>query len=109
MVNLFAISDLVIAEGGYNSVNEIRVAKAPAIFLPGKRNYDDQEERVHGLEKRGLAFVFKDQSPNFIAEKVLEIVSSESCLPAIRERYNFDQVARGNRKAAEYILEIVNK
>lgn len=109
MVNLFAISDLIIAEGGYNTVNEVRLAKVPAVFLPSQRNYDDQEERVRSFEARGLAFVFTEQSPGYIAQKVVEIISSASCLRTIRERYKADRMRRGNRKAAEKILELVTK
>ena len=110
IVNLFAISDLIISEGGYNTVNEIRLAKTPAIFLPSRRNYDDQEERVRSFEERELAFVFTEQSPgHIIAQKVVEVISSASCLRAIRERYKADRMEMGNRKAAEKILELAFK
>lgn len=109
IVNLFAISDLIISAGGYNTVNEIRLAKAPAVFLPSQRNYDDQEERVRSFEERKLAFVFTEQSPDHIAQKVAEMILSASCLRAIRERYKADRMERGNRKAAEKILELVIK
>lgn len=108
MVSLFGISDVVIAEGGYNSVNEIRLVKTPAIFLPSMRNYDDQEERVRSLEKKGLARAFIGESPDQIAKKVVEIISSTSCLRAMRESYKTDHMERGNRQAAERILEVIN-
>jgi UDP-N-acetylglucosamine:LPS N-acetylglucosamine transferase len=109
LVNLLAISSLVIAEGGYNTVNEIRRVKVPAIFLPSERIYDNQEERVRLLEEEGLAFVFTGELPEKIVERVEEIITSESCLPEIQVSYKADQMLMGNRKAAEKILELVEK
>ena len=63
MIDLLAISDLVIAEGGYNTVSEIRITKTPAVFLPSIRGKDDQEERVRVLEWMGLAYVLSDLPP----------------------------------------------
>ena len=74
LVSLFAISDLVVSAGGYNSVNEIRLTKAPAMFVPGKRKYDDQTERVRELAECGLAWVAPGQEPDSIANQVVVIV-----------------------------------
>ncbi|MBI2875298.1 MAG: hypothetical protein HYY20_00260 [Candidatus Tectomicrobia bacterium] len=107
MIDLFVLSNLVIAEGGYNTVNEIRLAKAPAVFLPSPRNYDDQEERVRALEERGLAWVFAGCSPEKISQKVVELCSSESGLSEIKKRYAMDRMETGNRAAAEKIVGVV--
>ena len=103
--NLFALSRWVIAEGGYNTVNEIRAAKTAAVFLPSDRKFDDQEERVRALEKKGLAVVFSPQSNPF-AGKIAEVCSSESALRRIKSNYETDQMETGNRVAAEKILEL---
>lgn len=108
MIDLFAISNLVIAEGGYNTVNEIRLAKTPAVFLPSGRKFDDQEERVRTLEKMGLAFVFSERS-RAVSQKIVEICLSETSIDRIRKSYAADRMELGNRKAAEMILEWASK
>lgn len=104
MVSLLSISDLVIAEGGYNTVSEIRLVKTPAVFLPSIRNYDDQEERVRLLEEKGLAYVFTGDAPNVIGKAVSETITSKDALREMREKYANDQMPLGNRNAAEKIL-----
>lgn len=106
MVNLLATSDLVIAEGGYNTVNEIRVTRTPAIFLPSVRGNDDQEERVRDLAKRGLGFVFAPDAASAVAQQVLERAGSPAMLDAVRRRYGAEQAVLGNRAAAQRIRDL---
>lgn len=103
MMNLFAISNAVIAEGGYNTVNEIRLSKTPAIFLPSDRKFDDQEERVRALEKQGLAIVFPERS-DAVSQKIAEVCATGSSLRKIKENLRMDRMEIGNRRAAEEIL-----
>lgn len=109
MINLLAISDLVIAEGGYNTVNEIRVTRTPAIFLPSERGNDNQEERVRALEQAGLGFVFAPAEGAAVAARVLELSRDPAALAAIRERYASDRAPLGNRAAAEKLLELARR
>lgn len=106
MVNLLAISDLVIAEGGYNTVNEIRLAKTPAIFLPSARNYDDQTERVEELARSGLAYVFTEREPEAIAALIRRYCLDPALGDGLRARYQTDLVLTGNRLAGEKLLEL---
>jgi len=104
MINLLAASDLVIAEGGYNTVNELRVSGTPALFLPSSRGKDDQEQRVRELEALGLARVFAEPAdPAAVAAAVLELAQGGG-LAEMRRRYEGDCVQTGNRRAAEVIL-----
>jgi len=109
MIDLLAISDLVIAEGGYNTVNEIRVTRTPAIFLPSERGNDNQEERVRALERAGLGFVFAPLQAEPVAAKVIELHGDPAMLRAIRSRYAEDRAELGNRAAAEQILELLRR
>jgi len=102
--NLLALAHLVIAEGGYNTANEIRLAKRPAVFLPVARKYDDPEERVRALERLGLAFVFPDKMPERIAATILELYNADG-LGKMQGRYREDLMVVGNRAAAKHILE----
>lgn len=106
MVNLLAISDLVIAEGGYNTVNEIRLAKTPAIFIPSDRNYDDQYERVEALENRGLAFVFDQNNADGIADLIMRAHAEQSLLTGIRKGFESDIIKTGNATAAKLLVDL---
>ncbi|MGH2813373.1 MAG: hypothetical protein ACRDI1_11795, partial [Actinomycetota bacterium] len=47
-VDLMPRAELVIGGGGYNFFHEVALAGAPAIFVPGRRMYDDQFGRIAG-------------------------------------------------------------
>jgi UDP-N-acetylglucosamine:LPS N-acetylglucosamine transferase len=108
MVSLLALSDLVIAEGGYNTVNEIRVTHTPAVFLPSPRHRDDQEERVRQLEARGLARVYGAAEHHRVAADVLELCRCPETLTAMRWRYGLERLEIGNRRAAECLAELAS-
>jgi predicted glycosyltransferase len=107
LVNLLALSSLVVAEGGYNTVNELRAVKTPAVFVPGTRTYDDQEERVRELEALGLARVLTG-SPEAMARDLATVATSGETLEGMRRCYAADRVKPGNRAAAERILELAS-
>ena len=109
LIDLLATSDLAIAEGGYNTVNEIRVARTPAVFLPSVRNLDDQEERVRALERAGLAAVYVGLEPEAIAAHVADVCTAPEWLAGVRRRYAADRIETGNQAAAERILELVGR
>jgi len=104
--NLIAIAALVIAEGGYNTVNEVRLARAPAVFLPGERSYDDQEARVRDLEKRGAALVFADRDRAIAAPQMRQLLDDPARLAAMRWGYG-PPLESGNRAAATAIVELI--
>ncbi|NKE73765.1 hypothetical protein MNODULE_23730 [Nitrospiraceae bacterium HYJII51-Mn-bac16s-1-B09] len=108
LIDLIALSDIVIAEGGYNTVNEIRLTKTPAVFLPSDRKFDDQEERVRSLEEKGLAFVFPERSST-VASEISRLCASASVLEQIRRNYESDRMVIGNRTAAEAIVECIDR
>jgi UDP-N-acetylglucosamine:LPS N-acetylglucosamine transferase len=104
--NLFALANVVIAEGGYNTVAELRLAQTPAIFLPSPRKYDDQEERVRALEQQGVAWVFREHRAEAIVQTLIEFAGSPQWAKDIRARYARARLEPGNRVAAERILEV---
>lgn len=106
LVSLLALSSLVVAEGGYNTVNELRAVKTPAVFVPGARTYDDQEDRVRALEALGVARVLTG-SPSEMAHELVAAATSRETLEAMRRSYARDHLAPGNGAAAERILGLV--
>jgi UDP:flavonoid glycosyltransferase YjiC (YdhE family) len=105
LVDLLAASDLVIAEGGYNTVTEVRLAKTPAVFLPSRRNWDDQVERVRALQDRGLARVMLEDDADRTAG-LLAAVNAVDWQADVRRAYATDAVATGNAAAAAAILAL---
>lgn len=108
LVTLFTLADLVVSEGGYNSVNEIRLTKTPAVFVPGTRRYDDQRERVEELAALGLAVV-ADGAPGDVAARIAGVAGAPEALRAMRDRYATDRVEAGNRRAAAAILGLADR
>jgi predicted glycosyltransferase len=106
LVDLLAASDLVVAEGGYNTVLEVRLAQVPAVFLPSVRSWDDQEQRVRALEARGLARVLTGRPPEEAALAVAAAATDEPWRARVRARYAGEHVQTGNRAAALALLEL---
>jgi predicted glycosyltransferase len=106
LVNLLALSSLVVAEGGYNTVNELRAVKTPAVFVPGARTYDDQEERTRALEAIGVARVLTG-SPSGMARDLAAVAGSAETVEQMRRSYARDHLEPGNRAAAARILELL--
>lgn len=106
MIGLLAASDLVIAEGGYNTVSEIRITGTPAVFMPSVRGKDDQEARVRELAARGLARVLVPADGAALARTVLDLHGSPDALARIRADYARAPFATGNRAAAERLRAI---
>ena len=104
MVDLLAGADLVLAEGGYNTVNELRLARTPAVFVPGARAYDDQEERVAALAARGSAAIVDGASPERAGAEIAAIASSPERLAHMRACASRETLRTGNRAAAAAIL-----
>jgi UDP:flavonoid glycosyltransferase YjiC (YdhE family) len=98
MTALLAAADLVVAEGGYNTVNEIRLVGTPTAFVPGERRWDDQERRVAELAKAGCAAVVEDASG-----VVALAVDGERCA-AMRRALLAARPTPGNELAAEAII-----
>jgi predicted glycosyltransferase len=107
MINLLAASDLVVAEGGYNTVSEIRVTGTPAVFMPSVRGKDDQEARVRELAARGLCHVVVPAEGAALAAAILDLHDRPGALAAIRAHYARTPFATGNRAAALRLRALV--
>ena len=107
LVALIAASDVVIAAGGYNTVNEVRLCKTPAVFLPGSRTHDDQAHRVSRFADLGLGWVFDEQPPTDVARQIADRCASPEALNQVARQYDQDQFETGNRHAAQQILSLV--
>jgi predicted glycosyltransferase len=89
-------ADLVIAHGGYNTVNEIIASGTRAIFCPFYRKTEDQRERVDALKHRsGTAIV----SPDISTDELTNVVGAvlDSPRPAARDLDGAARAARAIR------------
>ena len=108
MVDLFALANAVIAGGGYNTVNELRVTGTPAFFVPGERSVDDQLERVRRAEQAGCGVVVSERGEQAAARIVANLADRE-LLAGMRRAHAENVIRLGNRRAAESILELAGR
>tara|TARA_Y100000031_G_C8224219_1_gene387504 strand:- start:160 stop:1305 length:1146 start_codon:yes stop_codon:yes gene_type:complete len=102
---LIKLSDLVISTAGYNICNEIIQAKLPAILIPLYRGDREQFERAYYLEKKGIAKVFENGSPN---ELLKLIFNTKDNLDKMKLNFRkFSNWEQGNNKAAKEILDLL--
>lgn len=109
LVDLLALSNLVIAEGGYNTVNEILATGTPALFLPSVRGKDDQFERVQALADSGRARVFDAADPRSgarIASTVQGLHAEPQRLRQMRESALGQPADAGNERAARHLAAL---
>lgn len=106
LVDLFSLADLVVSEGGYNSVNEIRRVGVAACFVPGRRRWDDQTQRVRALEADGLAAVAIGDSPRVVGAQIAAVARDPRRLSDLRRRSRDHALEPGNRRAAQAILDL---
>ncbi len=104
MVDLLAASDLVIAEGGYNTVTEIRTVGVPAVFIPSVRTLDDQRERVEHVAATGAAMVVDPSRPASDAVAVVREALAGNRLAVMRSAMAAHPPRLGNHAAADLIL-----
>lgn len=101
MTALLAAADMVVAEGGYNTVNEIRLVATPTAFVPGARTWDDQERRVQELAEAGRAAVAG--SP----DDVVALAGDADRRARMRASLEAGRPEPGNRIAAEAVLRCI--
>ncbi len=105
LVHLLALSTLVVAEAGYNTVQEIQQVKVPALLVPGERRYDDQAGRARALETQGLVRVVGRESKRAAVEALAGLASDTVALTEMRERSRARTHDSGNTRAALALLQ----
>lgn len=108
LVSLLALSDLVIAEGGYNTVNEILDTRTPALFLPSARGKDDQHARVQLLADAGRAQVLEATHPQAgeqLAQAVSTLLAEPRRLAGMRVAAERTPAPRRGNEAAAQLLQ----
>lgn len=105
LVHLMAISTLVVAEAGYNTVQEIQQVKVPALLVPGERTYDDQAGRARALETQGLVRVVGRTSKGAAVEALVTLACDTAALNDMRDRARARTHDIGNARASMALLQ----
>ena len=104
---LFHISDLILATGGYNTINEIIGAKRPALIYPlahKEKFLESQTTRVSAYVPKG--FIKKlDINDHIGSLKILKNVLRPSVLKAMKLAYRHHRHKNGAGLAARLIKE----
>jgi len=99
--SLLALSDIVVCQGGYNTLNELAFLNKRVIVIPSIKINDDQVERARYMkDKYGFSILETfdpDELKNLIIGKIKEDVQPENHLTI------------GNKKAAELIINTIEK
>lgn len=107
LIDLLAVSDAAIVEGGYNTVHELRMTATPAVFLPGARGNDDQLERARAMAAQGFGFVEEGEAAGErVAGRILALYRQPAARAAIRARHAAQPLRTGNRAAAQHLMEL---
>lgn len=105
LVHLFAVSTLVVAEAGYNTIQELRHVRVPALLAPGARTYDDQTARARALEALGVARVVERHDPAAALETLVALPSDGTALAAMRAAAAAVPFEPGNARAARALID----
>jgi predicted glycosyltransferase len=104
LVDLLARSDVVVADGGYNTVNELTLVRTPAVLLPSARCTDDPVERVRRLADLGCCVMLQPDDAAGLARVLAALVAEPALRERMREHYPQSQV--GNKAAARLLLAL---
>lgn len=106
LVGLFALASCVVAACGYNTVNELRGTRAPAVLLPGRRTHDDQLERARWMSARGMAAVAAGTA-DACARTIVATCGDPPTLHRMRLAHDRHPLDAGNDRAALALLELL--
>ncbi len=104
LVDLLARSDMVVAGGGYNTVEELTLVRTPAVLLPSPGGSDDPLDRARRLADLGCCVMLQPGDGAGLA-RVLALLAGD---PRLRERMRerFPQMQVGNKAAARLLLAL---
>ncbi len=105
LTELFSISDLIIATGGYNTVNEIIAARRPALIYPLAHKElfaESQSLRAAAYESKGFIKILKGEGlDDFI--RTFKTVLRPGVLDDMKKAYRGFRHPNGARLAARLI------
>jgi predicted glycosyltransferase len=101
LVTTMDSADLVVCQGGYNTVAELEQMTVKAIIVPGQRRWDDQFARAASLAKENARIkVFSGSAGSELAEIMIAFLGQPITVTQPVQQ-------QGARRAAEYLLELL--
>ncbi len=102
MIDLMALSNLVICRGGYNTINEVISINTPTIAIPAERLSDDQFSRVEKVASKSDSIlpIRIEMLEDALINIIPKAVSWKFCVPEVDVR------KKNKLKLAERILSL---
>ena len=98
-MELLSLVDLVISQGGVNTINEILSMQVPAILIPARRRVDSQEKRIAKMLKVGNYACLKEMSAEVLSQEVASFYQKNNIIKKKNNNIKNDD------KLIEFLLE----
>jgi UDP-N-acetylglucosamine:LPS N-acetylglucosamine transferase len=101
----FGRANLVICQGGYNTIAELTTLGVPVICVPAERKFDDQHERATKTAETHSQFhVWKDSDKGSLVALILKVLK----IPALTAARTPDNSSDGAGLAAQALIEAMS-
>lgn len=104
LLELFSISNLVIARGGYNTILELSEIGVPSLCIPAIRYHDDQRQRIQQASQKSPNIQYSSLDSKQIANNIAQI-ADQSRWKYLRSK-SADMIAENKAKLAELLISI---
>lgn len=102
----FAAFDAAIAAAGYNAYHELVRFGVPALYVPMRRQTDDQAARALFAEREGFGFGVESSDSAVPVEAKLDRLLDDGEREAIRARLREHRPANGAADAARWVADL---
>ncbi|WP_078916706.1 glycosyltransferase [Streptomyces viridochromogenes] len=100
--SLYADTDVIVSQGGYNTVQELKLAGVPAVAVAGERMLDDQHARLAELAARDHVTV-SGSTPEEIGKQLAALLDTPAgtAIPTTPRPSGAEAIARDIVRLAE--------
>ena len=105
MSRYFAAFDAAVAAAGYNAYHELIELGVPALFVPMRRETDDQPARARYAEAAGLGFGVGSADDRELEEKLDRLLAERE---VVAERMAAREPSHGAAQAAAWLGELAS-
>ena len=102
----FAAFDAAVAAAGYNAYHELIRFGVPSLYVPMRRQTDDQAARALFAEREGLGLGVESAGPHVPVEAKLDSLLDHAQRDAIRARLRERRPENGAANAAAWVADL---
>jgi len=102
----FAAFDAAVAAAGYNAYHELIRFGVPSLYVPMRRQTDDQAARALFAEREGLGLGVESSDPDVPVEAKLDSLLDDAQREAIRARLHERRPENGAADAAAWVADL---